>query len=135
MQIPSNVSNVYWLFAEREIGDYPCDTSRSGKWLIFVPEDNVDEVWAIIKQATEKGLLGQCSKVSTAKPNSNATSKATKVICVYTYDWTDTQDLKQVRQSLRDLGITQKIAYKTNLDTQAGRYSVSGDSHISKYYE
>ncbi len=49
-----------------------------------------------------------------------------KVICVYTYDWTDEADVRRVRQELRALGITSKIPYKTDDDTNAGRYSSQG---------
>src|SRR6266511_4162187 len=86
---PSQVTDVYWLFAKRKIGDYPTHTEKGGKWLVFVPAAKLDEVWAKIKDATEKGLLGGSAKVGTAMPNPNATNSTAKVICVNTYDWTD----------------------------------------------
>jgi len=92
-------------------------------------------VWAKIKKATEEGKLGDSAKVATAKPNPNATNQATKVICVYTYDWTDEKDVKRVREELRILGITNKIPYKADEDTLSGKYRVRGDTRISKYYE
>ena len=33
---PSEVTNVYWIYAIRKKGRYPKATERSGKWLIFV---------------------------------------------------------------------------------------------------
>jgi hypothetical protein len=61
-----------------------------------------------IKKATEDGLLGCSSKVATATSNSNV-----KVICVYTYDWTDEKDVMRVRSELKRLGIEKKIPYKS----------------------
>ena len=132
---PSKVTEVYWLYAERQMGQYPEATGNSGKWLIFVPVSQVDEVWAKIKLATEKGLLGKSSKVATAKPNPNATNSDMKVICVYTYDWTDENDVKRVRQELSQLGITRKIPYKADEDTLSGKYANRGNRRIAKYHE
>lgn len=132
---PSTVTDVYWLYAYRKKGDYPKPTSRSGKWLIFVSRENVDEVWAKIKKATEEGKLGFGSKVSTAKPSPLGKDPNTHVICVYTYDWTDREDVMRVREELRKLGITNKIPYKSDEDTIKGKYTVRGHKKISKYYE
>lgn len=132
---PSEVAEVYWIYAIRKKGDYPKPTTRSGKWLIFIDNKDVDEVWAKIKKATEAGKLGDSSKVATAKPNSNATNPNTKVICVYTYDWNDENDVRRLREELRKLGITNKIPYKTDEDTLAGKYQIMGNKKISKYYE
>ncbi len=83
---------------------------------------------------TEEGRLGNLAKVATAKPNSNASDSKTKVICVYTYNWADTDDVIRVREDLRRLGITWKIPYKADEDTDSGRYANQGAKHISKYY-
>ncbi len=132
---PSKEKREYWLFAERKTGSYPKHTDRGGKWLIFVPRDSVDEVWHKIKLAIEQGKLGSKAKVSTAKPNPNSTNSSKHVVCVYTYDAFDEGDVRQIRASLRDLGITNKIPYKTDDATLRGRYRKSGDKRISVYYE
>jgi len=132
---PSQVTEAYWLSAERKAGEYPAHTERGGKWLLFVPVSQIDEVWAKVKDATEKGLLGGSSKVATAKPNPNATNHDSKVICVYTYDWTDEEDVRRVRAVLRELGIVANIPYKADNDTLAGNYANRGQKRISKYYE
>src|SRR5262245_15869141 len=120
---PSEETDVYWLHAARKTGSYPASTENCGKWLVFVPLSQIDEVWAKIKLATEEGRLGSAAKVGTARPNPNATNRASKVICVYTYDWTDEADVRRVRHELRALGITSKIPYKADEDTYAGRYA------------
>ncbi len=132
---PSEVTDVYWIYAERKRGKYPKATPRSGKWLIFVDPENVDEVWAKIKKAVEEGKLGDSAKVSTAKPNPLAGKSKAHVICVYTYDWTDEKDVKRIREELRKLGITNKIPYKADEDTLKGKYRITGHRRISKYYE
>ncbi|RLI69082.1 MAG: hypothetical protein DRP02_11335 [Candidatus Gerdarchaeota archaeon] len=132
---PSEVRDVYWLYAKRKKGNYPAYTPRGGKWLIFVHVKEIDEVWRKIKKATEDGKLGNGAKVATAKPNPNARNPDIKVICVYTYDWTDEEDVRRIREELRKLGITQKIPYKTDEDTLKGKYRIKGHTRISKYYE
>lgn len=71
---PSEVADFYWLYAERKTGAYPAATENCGKWLVFVPAAQVDEVWARIKLATEEGILGSSAKAATAGPNPNATN-------------------------------------------------------------
>jgi hypothetical protein len=132
---PSQITDEYWLYAERKRGQYPKANTKSGKWLVFVPVSQVDEVWAKIKHATEDGLLGDSAKVATARPNPNASDPSKKVICVYTYDWTDEEDARRIRDELRTLGIVSKIPYKTDRDTSTGRYARHGFRRISKEYE
>ena len=132
---PSETMEVYWIRAIRKKGKYPQGSFRRGKWLIFTPKEKIDEVWREIKRATEEGDLGGSSKVATAKPSPLSKNKDEFVICVYTYDWTDVADVRRVRQELRNIGITQKIAYKTDEDTYIGKYRARGNSRISKYYE
>ncbi|MFH1247219.1 MAG: putative phosphothreonine lyase domain-containing protein [Candidatus Micrarchaeota archaeon] len=130
---PSEVVDVYWIYAERKKGAYPASTEKSGKWLIFVPIGELDTFWEKIKIATEKGILGNSAKVATAKPNPNAASSA-KVICVYTYDWSDEKDVMRVREELKKLGAIRKIPYKSDGDTLARKYVNRGNTRISKYY-
>lgn len=132
---PSEVSEVYWIYAVRRKGKYPEPTVRSGKWLIFVERENVDEVWFKVKKAVEEGRLGDSAKVSTAKPNPLASDPKKYVICIYTYDWTDEKDVRRIREELRKLSIVKKIPYKSDEDTLSGKYRITGHKGISKYYE
>lgn len=131
---PSQATDEYWFFAERKQETYPPHSKNGGKWLIFVPVGRVDQMWFKITLATEAGRLGEMSKVATAKDNPNATNSSTKVICVYTHDWTDEVDVMRIRQELRQLGITRKIPYKADEDTESGKYANQGTKRISKYY-
>jgi len=132
---PSEVTDSYWVHAERKNGTYPEHSENGGKWLIFVPLSLVDALWEEIRRATEEGKLGGSAKVATARPNPNATNPYTKVICVYTYDWTDESDVKRIREELRQLGVTSKIPYKADQETYSGMYANRGNIRISKYYE
>ena len=132
---PSEITGQYWIYAYRLKGKYAKESERSGKWLLFFPLSEIDEWWKVIKELTENGMLGQASKVATARPNDSASDPNTKVICVYTYDSDDYEDVKRVREVLRTLGITQKIPYKTDLATYMGLYQNKGKANISKYYE
>jgi hypothetical protein len=132
---PSEVVRVPWIFAERKAGEYPSDTDRTGKWLVFVDVEQLDDTWRRIKAATEQGILGSRAKSATSLRNPNAMNHNAKVICVYTYDWKDERDVKRVRAELRRLGIEKKISYKTDEDTLAGRHQVAGSKNIAKYYE
>ena len=132
---PSKMTEVYWIYAERGKGEYPEPTLHSGKWLVFVDKKDVDEVWEKIKKAVEEGKLGSGAKVATAKPNPLATNPNKRVICVYTYDYTDEQDVRRVREELRHLGINGRIPYKTDEDTLSGKYQITGHTRISKYFE
>jgi hypothetical protein len=132
---PSEVLDSFWLLAHRKKGSYPEHSERSGKWLLFVPVEKINSVWALIKEATEDGKLGGSSKVATMRPNPNSKNPRVKVICVYTYDWADEPDVHRVREALRDLGFTNKLSYKGDDDTYAGKYAQRGDRNISRYYE
>ena len=109
---------------------------RSGKWPVFASRENVDEVWGKIREATEAGRLGTSAKVRTAMPlpQNPLNGKERRVICVYTRDWIDEQDIMRVREELRKLGITKEIPYKSDEDTLGGKYAVMIHKRIAKYW-
>lgn len=85
----------------------------TGKWCIFVPPADVDLAWTKIKDAVDGDKL-LCAKVSTAL---RSMGRDGHVICVYTRDWTDRQDLLRVREVLRSLGFVEELGYKRDIDT------------------
>jgi len=87
------------------------------------------------QESYRRRKIGAPSKVATARPNPLAAESGAKVICVYTYDWTDEKDVKRVREELRKFGVVNKIPYKSDEDTLSGKYRVTGHTRISKYYE
>ncbi len=106
---------------------------KVGKWLIFIDIKELDKTWKIIRKATENGNLGIGAKAATAKPNPYAISQNEKVICVYTYNWLDIDDVYRVEKELRKIGINSTIFYKTDDDSIERNYKITGAKGISKY--
>ena len=129
MTTPSNTTNVYWLDTSREVGNYHGHTIRGGKWLIFTPIKFLDQDWETIKVAINEGELGFSAKVSTRRINPRSRDPNTGVICVYTYDSEDVEDVMTIRESLRNLGFTRRLTYKTDQATREGRYG----RRVTKY--
>lgn len=114
---PSEESDYPWLYAVHAEtwgggGAHP----RSGKWLIFpANDDHLDALWLEIAAAVESGALGISAKASTA-------AQPSRVICVYTYDADDVEDVRRVLQGLRAVGIEGRLSYKEDSMTRANMY-------------
>jgi len=126
--LPLETTNQPWISVHASEIPAPQNSVQAGKWLIFCDNDTINDTWIKIAQATFNNQLGFGSKVSTIMSPSDK-----KVICVYTYDADDEDDVMKVRKTLRTLGIKGKIPYKTNLATKKGEYASEG-KRISKYY-
>ena len=129
---PSKIRDAYWIESAAPSGSW---SENSGKWLLFISTGRIDSVWRIINLETKAGRLGIAAKVATAKHNELSTSASVRLICVYTYDCNDLDDVRRVRQQLRELGFIKKISYKTDAATIEGKYSQNGDKKISLFYE
>ncbi len=103
--------------------------SLVGKWLIFEDRRYIDEVWSRIATAVEQGRLGIAAKVSTLKQG-----KQEHVICVYTYNFLDRDDVRRIRNIIRELGIIQRIYYKPDHYTRAGIYFGTTEMPASRYF-
>ncbi|WP_292518440.1 putative phosphothreonine lyase domain-containg protein [Methanoculleus sp.] len=124
--LPSKTTRMYWIVQDApEPLERGLDDEQVGKWLIFVPADEVDEAWRKVRDGTIRGRLGISAKVSTAKPNPDSRDERS-VIYVYTRDWADEADVMRVRERLRDLGFVDRIGYKRNIETYRGEYSEEG---------
>lgn len=135
---PTTIEDIFWLYAcHPDIDPGSSPSPEGGKWLLFVPVSDVDEVWIKIRDAVEAGQLGSFAKVATSKPNPNedrpGRTNPRRVICVYTE--ADQADQDRVRDALRVLGFGGKIAYKSNDATRSGRYRAKGDQGISERFE
>lgn len=124
--IPSGTTQMYWIVVDAP-GSAPeaIEDENAGKWLIFLEPDKIDDSWKKVRNATVAGRLGISAKVSTAKPNPDSRDNR-KVMYVYTKDWSDESDVMRVRESLRELGFTERIGYKRNIETFAGEYAKKG---------
>jgi len=133
---PSKIFNAPWVYTSSSVRiNYPVKNKRpkGGKWLIFIANEQIDLTWQKIKKATKEGLLGTSSKVATSQPSQYANSETEKVICVYTYDSDDIDDINRIENALREIGIFSTLCYKTNEATSKGNYSVRGSKNICKY--
>ncbi|KAF5058672.1 hypothetical protein DSECCO2_344060 [anaerobic digester metagenome] len=124
--IPTRTTQMYWVVEDAPtVQPTAVDDELAGKWLIFLPPEEVDLIWRRVRDATASGQLGISAKVSTAKPNPD--SRDTRyVIYVYTADWRDEDGVMRVREVLRSLGVEDRIGYKRNLETFRGEYSKKG---------
>ncbi|NYT07316.1 MAG: DUF1917 domain-containing protein [Methanomicrobiales archaeon] len=124
--VPSMTTRMYWIVQDApEVQADAIEDELAGKWLIFLPPEEVDAAWVKVRNATRRNELGISAKVSTAKPNPDSRDN-TKVIYVYTPDWRDEADVMRVRECLRELGFTDRLGYKRNIETFKGEYSQKG---------
>ncbi len=54
------------------------------------------------------------------------------MICVYTRDWQDRDDVRRVLGALRELGVSWRLAYKTDEATGAGVYGRGSSIYVSQ---
>lgn len=81
--------------------------ATSGKWMFFPAPEELSRFWRLIAIATAEGKLGPTSKVGTYDP-----VEKSSVICVYTYDFSDTEDVIRVLHELSDLGLLAKNGFQ-----------------------
>lgn len=142
---PSRVVGAYYIHVHTEHPQHfsadPASTSMQGvtrlafggKWLLFVDRANIDEVWDKIVPAVKEGRLGPEAKVSTAESNPLTKRPSKHVVCIYTLDAEDREDVFRVREELRRLGFIAPINYKPDAATLQGRYEGSG--RVATYRE
>ncbi len=124
---PTEVDEIYWMWALCRERDAEHKNQDTGKWLVFVDPCRINSTWVAIKKATEEGRLGFGSKCATKLSFSKKGGGKQYVICVYTKDYKDMEDITRVREELRAMAIGGKIPYKTDDMTER---KISG----SKYY-
>lgn len=107
---PSEIGGVYWIEAKpRNIVQLP--TAQPGQFVLHTTVQAVDDLWTRIKQATEDGLLGYKSKVSTA-PAPGQIDRDARLIVILTYDSADSADVARVRSVLHQLGVKDNLDFK-----------------------
>jgi hypothetical protein len=83
--------------------------------MLFIPAVNVDRIWKIIAGATIAGDLGISAKVAPHDKDEDPQSRRARLICIYTKDFSDIEDVVRVRRELKKLGMVEtreKIYYK-----------------------
>ncbi len=124
--MPGKTTTMHWIVQDApDVHPDAIEDELAGKWLIFLPPEEVDPAWTIVRDATCRNELGISAKVSTARPNPDSRDNR-KVIYVYTADWQDEADVMRVRERLRELGFVDRLGYKRNIETYKGEYSEKG---------
>ncbi|KAL6870251.1 DUF1917 domain-containing protein [Trichoderma novae-zelandiae] len=95
---------------------------RTGKWMLFCPATEVNEVWEIVAKATANNELGIAAKVAPRSPLEDP--RKDRLLCIYTADFADKADVGRVLQKLRELKLVEArgrpIYYKPDAFTYLG---------------
>jgi hypothetical protein len=94
--------------------------------MVFVKLNEVDAFWERVRNALQVGKLGDNAKVSTDPSTHKAGGVEHRVVCIYSYDGADEDDVWRIRASLRELDVSWEIFYKLDTATRAGIYSGKG---------
>ena len=83
-----------------------------GKWMLFPEPGDVNDVWARVATATADNTLGIAAKVEP-----RVASEKARLICVYTRDFRDKEDVGRVLDRMRELELVRpsgrQIYYKS----------------------
>ncbi|THY60875.1 DUF1917-domain-containing protein [Aureobasidium pullulans] len=85
----------------------------SGKWMLFPKPDDVNRVWRLVAEAVVDGRLGDTAKVAPADPPNPFTGEqkqSSHLICVYTKDFSDLDDVRRVLAEMVELGLAPRNA-------------------------
>ncbi|KAK4179722.1 hypothetical protein QBC36DRAFT_375714 [Triangularia setosa] len=103
----------------------------SGKWMLFPDTAFVNEVWEKVVRAVAHNQLGTAAKVATRMPtgyDDGHGEKNNRLICVYTDNFTDKDDVARVLKRMKELELVKQgpgarlIYYKADAWTELGIY-------------
>ncbi len=92
--------------ADSEGGTAGCHTPVT-QWMLFRSAQDVDGAWEAVAKATANNELGIAAKVA-PRPEElgeNDDDRRERLICVYTTDFRDAEDVRRVARKLRRLGL------------------------------
>ena len=87
--------------------------------ILFFSRSKIDVSWTAIAKAVVSGTLGTAAKMF---ESDSSEEESYYVICVYTEDFTNEEEVWAAEKSLRKLGITERLYYKPNIYTTVGIY-------------
>ncbi|CAE7744819.1 unnamed protein product, partial [Symbiodinium pilosum] len=73
----------------------------TGKWLLFVPEWRVDELFELAANRLHEGDMPSCSHIVVSPPGTYGTDPAKYMLSAHTPDFTDQQSVMSLGKSLR----------------------------------
>jgi hypothetical protein len=133
MRNPLEITDDFWVRAQAPSEVSKPQSSKTGKWLIYIGQEYLLECWKKVRTATVEGTLGCEAKVATARPNKNALRQTSKVICVYTRDYENVEEICAVLARLRELGFVARLNYKEDEATHSGVYARTQSGPASLY--
>lgn len=108
----------------------------SGKWMLFPNEEDASDIWKRVATAVIEGKLGTAAKIAT-----DDDGKGSRLICIYTKDFSDEADVKRVLQEIQKLKLLpvdegRSIYYKcdayTHLDIRSqNEYGLTASLYAS----
>ena len=97
----------------------------TGKWMLFPSSAKVNAVWQLVAEATISEQLGCGAKVAT---DGGLGNDWPRLICVYTEDCSDHEDVERVLRKLAEMGL---VNQKEAAGAPRGIYYKSGKSVLS----
>ncbi|PHH77158.1 hypothetical protein CDD80_888 [Ophiocordyceps camponoti-rufipedis] len=95
---------------------------RTGKWMLFCSQSEVNEIWELVAKATANNELGIAAKVAPRSPMHD--QRRDRLLCVYTADFRNKADVGRVLRRLRELKLVEtrsrRIYYKPDVFTYIG---------------
>jgi Domain of unknown function (DUF1917) len=111
-QVPNELCCKWLSFTRPDIPEKKRDDPDfTGKWMLY--PKNVDMLWPRLMKATHDGLLG--TEIKSATPY-----KGGNLMCVFTTDYRNDEDILRVLNGLRDIDIMLSTSYKTDKQTLSG---------------
>ncbi|CAD0107738.1 unnamed protein product [Aureobasidium uvarum] len=97
----------------------------NGKWMLFPKPEDVNRVWGLVAQAVVDGRLGDTAKVAPADPPDPFVQEkqSSHLICVYTRDFSDLDDVRRVLEELVELGLAPRNAADGAIYYKADAYT------------
>lgn len=96
-------------------------TNETGKWCVFRRADQVDALWEKVVAAVREGKFA-AALVSSARQAKD--HDGSHVICAFTRDWRNKDDVMRAWQVLRDMGVTEELGYKRDIETMNNVFGV-----------
>ena len=145
--MPTEVDTDAWVWAQETDDyidnlddrylEYDLDELGSGKWMLFVKTDDLDEIWTKIRNLTVTDQLGYGAKSATMVPNSNARNSNEKVICVYVSETSDFVEVSSVVWKLVQNNLVppyqKSVRFKTDSATRADQYVKDTNEPVSAF--
>ena len=118
---PMETLDAYWIYESNT----KHNSTDVGKWMLFYPEDDINDKWDVAKQLYRDGVfIGVVSmKCSTARPNPRASNTNSGIIIFYSDDSSNEELIMKIgRDICRSMEYSEQpfMHYKTDEQTSIG---------------